>query len=167
MFISRYLSDPEKVGAIVPSSRVLCKHIATQAIQLSRDVPIVELGAGSGAITKLLPTESISIEIDEVFSGFLIRKYPERLILNCDAANYVKNLNSPVTIVSSIPLIGNSGSKNIKHAIKSAYTKGMIKSLLTYSYGKKSPFSDCGFKSEVRTKYVLLNIPPASIWVYS
>lgn len=155
------------MGSIIPSSRSLSIHIANQAMALDGAYPLVEFGPGCGAITAFLPERTLSVEIDEGFVEILKTKYPKRRILHTDAADYLGKLHSPVNIVSSIPLIGNPCSNKIKDAIKVAYSKGMIKSLITYSYGRKSPFSVCNFKKEQHTKLVLFNIPPANIWVYS
>ena len=167
MFIKKFLSCPRKVGSITPSGRQLSEEIAKQAIMLSGVNPLVELGPGSGAITNFLPKDTISIEVDDGFAELLKSKYPERCVINTDATNYLLNLKRPVTIVSSIPLIGNPNANNIKDAVKMSYSAGMIETLITYSYGRKSPYSKCNFKSEIRTKFILFNIPPANIWVYS
>jgi len=167
MFFRRFLSNPTIVGSITPSSKSLSMQIASQAISLSSAYTLIELGPGSGAITKFLPKDTVSVEVDADFVAVLQNKFPERNIINTDAADYLRNLKSPVTIISSIPLIGNPNSENIKNSIKLAYRTGVIKSLITYSYGRKSPYSDCNFISEQRTKCVFLNIPPANIWVYS
>ena len=118
MFITRYLSNPKKVGSIIPSSRSLSIHIANQAMALDGAYPLVEFGPGCGAITAFLPERTLSVEIDEGFVEILKTKYPKRRILHTDAADYLGKLHSPVNIVSSIPLIGNPCSNKIKDAIK-------------------------------------------------
>lgn len=167
MFIKRFLSSPRRVGSVTSSGRQLSEEIANQAIMLSGAKSLIELGPGSGAITNFLPLDTISIEVDEGFVELLKKKYPDRSIVNTDAIDFLLNLKNPVNIVSSIPLIGNPNADEIINAVKVAYHSGMIEKLITYSYGRKSPYSRCKFKSEIRTKFVFFNIPPANIWVYS
>lgn len=163
----RYFANPKTVGSIFPSSRQLSRQIADQVSKFDPTYRLVEFGPGTGTITALLPENTVCIELDKVFVEFLAAKFPQRKILHCDIVEYLSYLQEPINVVSSIPLIGNPESTKIRAAVNAAYNEGLIQSLITYSYGTKSPFSGCNFKEEIRLKLVLFNIPPASIWVYS
>lgn len=179
-FLIQYLANPKQVGAFVPSSKFLAIEMA-KALNASSDtdrqkttatnsdhLDLIELGPGTGRITKLLQSECLTlVEIDEIFCKILSENFPEARIVNQSATDFLKAIKKPSNIVSSIPLLNNPESQAIKSAVAALYSEGLINRLVTYSYGLHSPFKDCGFKNEKRFSYALLNIPPATIWQYS
>lgn len=128
---------------------------------------IVEFGPGTGGITRRLSTENLTlVEIDQKFCEMLRVRYPTAKVLNLSAQDFLAQQKTPVSVVSSIPLLNNPFSGVIKQAIGESYHNGVIKKLVTFSYGRKSPFADCGFTEEKRFKHVLRNVPPANVWIY-
>jgi len=106
------------------------------------------------------------VEIDQTFCKLLKRRYPNAQVLNLSAQEFLAQQKTPVSVVSSIPLLNNPHAKAIKQAISEGYQNGVIQKLVTFSYGSKSPFAHCGFAQELRFKHVLRNVPPANVWVY-
>tara|TARA_B110000211_G_C13962194_1_gene501091 strand:- start:354 stop:869 length:516 start_codon:yes stop_codon:yes gene_type:complete len=165
-FMSSYIDNPATVGSLVPSSSRLAKEIASATKDFDMETVLLEFGAGSGAITKYLPLNAVSVEIDKNFVVLLKKKFPDRKIVECNAIQMLSEIKDPVNIVSSIPLINNSYARQLREAIKRANSANLIKNLITYSYGCNSPLSNCGFERGARLKTVFFNIPPASIWKY-
>ena len=128
---------------------------------------VIEFGPGTGGITRCLDTHHLTlVEIDETFCELLKKRYPSAHVVNLSAQEFLAQLMTPVAVVSSIPLLNNPHAGAIKQAIADGYRNGLIKKLVTFSYGGKSPFAGCGFAHEHRFKHVLRNMPPANVWIY-
>ena len=136
------------------------------AQQFGTVYPVIELGPGTGSTTKYLPKDTISVELDSMFYDHLRVNFPDRNIVNMDALDYLSDLKNPVNIVSSIPLINNPNAKKIRVLFADLRDQGKIHNLITFSYGRKSPLVDCGFKNGCKAKTVYWNFPPASVWHY-
>lgn len=140
---------------------------ALEANVSSAVVGVVEFGPGTGGITRCLDTNNLTlVEIDETFCDLLKNRYPNARVINLSAQEFLAQQKTPVAVVSSIPLLNNPHAAAIKQVIAEAYLTGVIQKLVTFSYGSKSPFAGCGFAHEQRFKHVLLNVPPANVWVY-
>ena len=51
-FLKRFLARPQQIGAVVPSSSFLARALVQPLSQKDRPVNILELGAGTGAVTR-------------------------------------------------------------------------------------------------------------------
>jgi len=72
-FFRRYLIDPTTVGAVGPSSRALAAALCAPLQRCTRPVRILEVGAGTGAVTGHLGTiikENDKLDICEVSAEF-------------------------------------------------------------------------------------------------
>jgi phospholipid N-methyltransferase len=165
-FMFCYMDNPSSVGSLIPSSSRLGKEIALAIKDFDTGTVLLEFGAGSGAITKYLPPNAVSVEIDKNFVALLKQKFPDRKIVELNAIEMLSEIKEPVNIVSSIPLIKNSYAGELREAIKRANSANLIKNLITYSYGYNPPMSNCGFESGTRLNTVFFNVPPANIWKY-
>ena len=69
LFLSRWLAHPLRMGSVVPSSKILCKHIVRCAWP-EDDGVVLELGARTGVVSRAfldagLPAERlVTLEID-------------------------------------------------------------------------------------------------------
>src|SRR6476661_7642804 len=85
-FLQAFLKNPLKVGAIAPSSPELASKML-EGIEPDEDNVVIELGVGTGAITKFLqskiPDEKsyLGIELDENLVKSLNRNYPDLKIV--------------------------------------------------------------------------------------
>lgn len=76
-FLQRYLVSPRQVGALWPSSRWLARALAAPFAQRSRPAWVLEVGAGTGPVTRRLaallgPADRLDIcEIDDKFVHIL------------------------------------------------------------------------------------------------
>lgn len=175
-FVFQALRHPRSVGAVLPSSNRLALAMAKALEQALSDVstrstdtlnPVVELGPGTGRITRHLPQDNLTlVEINAKFSRSLAVTFPRARVFSGSAVDFLAQLSTPCAVVSSIPLLNNPHADIIRQAVGKAYQDGLIQKLVTYSYGSHSPFSRCGFKSEIQMGLVALNVPPARVWLY-
>jgi len=61
VFFGRWLRAPHRIGAVAPSSRFLARAMATQ-VDLRRPGPVIELGGGTGSVTKALLEAGLPVE---------------------------------------------------------------------------------------------------------
>lgn len=177
-FIRKLLKNPKSVGAIAPSSKSLAAFVA-QCIQ-SHEV-IVELGAGTGGLTKALlevglPSDRlVLLELDGDMCLLLRKKFPELLVIQGDASllpelleQYAPHIHSVDAIVSGIPMV------NLSKKEQSSIVEACFRVLspqgrfLQFTYGPLSPLphKKMGLVAE-RLGHVLKNVPPAVIWQYT
>ncbi len=166
-------------GAILPSSRVLAKVMVRQIAEVvGREDTIIELGPGTGAITKrllrhVLPRcrSFIAIEKNERFSQMLLDRYPDMNIIHGDARNldsYISPKEGKSIIVSSLPLTFMRTNDVITVASKCAKVLEMTGGyMFQYTYRSQNPLRHAFcFPETLRLKRVYLNLPPATIWRY-
>lgn len=180
MFIGAWMRSPLSMGAVIPSSRSLARAMAEQ-VDVGAPGTVVELGAGTGAVTqalvklKLATDCLISIERDSKLISILAHRFPQLKVLNADAVHLDKALASAgVTrinaIVSSLPLL--SLPKPIRSAIEQQMAEAIAAGgkIVQFTYGPKSPISQATLRkyglTAQRVKTVLVNVPPAQVWVY-
>lgn len=179
-FIAAWLRSPLKMGAALPSSRGLARAMAAQ-VDLSREGAIVELGAGTGVVTQALLEAGVAhdrllvIERDKKLHSLLNAIFHDLKILCADAMELEDVLkNSSVSkvnaIVSSLPFI--SMPTAVRDGIQEQMAKviGDLGIIVQFTYGPKSPINRNEMKRYglvgQRVKLVLVNVPPAHVWVY-
>ena len=180
VFLKAWARSPRKVGAVIPSSPILAKAMAEQ-VELIPGQLVVELGAGTGAVTRALvergirPQDLIVIEMDPVFCSRLRQRFPQLQILNIDATRLEPvlrrhHIDSVDTIVSSLPLL--SLDRKSQNAIlrQSFRLLGGHGAFIQYTYGVGSPIHNRFYKglglSGQRISQIWRNMPPATIWRY-
>jgi len=152
------------IGAICESSRWLAERMR-RALSDPNGFDIVELGAGYGSITCMLPEHAISLEREKHRYEYLKERFPNRSILDCCAVDYISSLERPAVIVSSIPSVNNPEFGRLRAAVAQGRDQGKIVELITYTYFPHNPFEDI-FSVEERTWLEFLNVPPAFVWRY-
>lgn len=130
------------------------------------DGDIIELGAGFGSVTRMLPEHTISIERDKHRYEYLRARFPNRAILDCCAVDFVLSLERPAAVISSIPSVNNPEFARLKNAVAVSRERGTIAELITYTYFPHNPFENI-FSVEERTWLEFLNVPPAFVWRYA
>src|SRR4051812_27365650 len=116
LFLKRWLRRPLSVGAVVPSGRLLAEAMArtTLSVIQGREGHIIELGAGTGEVTKALlaigiPGERLAlVERDPELAAFLRRHFRGPQIIEGDAARLTRLLaahkvEKVAAVVSSLP----------------------------------------------------------------
>jgi phosphatidylethanolamine/phosphatidyl-N-methylethanolamine N-methyltransferase len=179
-FIGAWMRAPFATGAVVPSSRWLARAMAGQ-VKLAKPGAVIELGAGTGAVTQALLATGIAhdrlliIERDPKLFSLLHAHYHDLKVLCADAMKLDDVLASLEitrvnTVVSSLPLL--SMPKPVRRAIEQqmAIAIGKTGRIVQFTYGPKSPIGKDTLKKYKlkgrRTKMVIANVPPAHVWVY-
>ncbi|WP_193170458.1 class I SAM-dependent methyltransferase [Nisaea nitritireducens] len=180
-FLSRWLRAPLKTGSVRPSGRDLTRLIAGAVADLAPDEWIVELGGGTGAVTRALiengiaPDRMVVLERDRALSDWLRRAFPEVTVVTGDAEHLRRHLAAnnagPVRkIVSSLPLLSLPRSQRNVILAEAFAVLGADGSLVQYSYGPSCPVSrtlrnGLGINARhVGTAW--RNLPPARVWEF-
>jgi len=164
-FIWQFLRHPTQVGTLTQSSRTLAEKMAEQ---IDGSSEVIEFGAGTGPVTqeilKRLPKNGrlTCFEINPKFCRDLERINDPRLkVINDDAGNcerYVDNLDC---IVSGLPLVCFTESKQQEILAITSKSKKYIQLQYTPLLGKKMR----AYFPQVELKFVPQNLPPAFIYV--
>lgn len=180
LFLRRWLAHPLRVGAIAPSGPVLARAMARAAqTELTNGSLVVELGPGTGAVTRALleagvPEERlVLVERDRHLHAWLEGQFPRANVLLSDARRLDGILSAGQadrvsTVVSSLPL--NSLPRSERDEIVRAAFRVLAEggSLVQYSYGVPSPLP-CEALGLVgrRVGFAAANLPPATVWRFS
>lgn len=175
-FIKGWIREPKTVGSIKPTGRNAAKLMVSQIPQ--SDLPILELGPGTGVITSMMlemgidPKRITSIEFDAGFCEHLRKEYPSVNFIKGDAFNLDETLKDYkgtkfCAVLSGIPLLNfkkDEREKLISGALEWVEGDGPFVQLC---YGPNPPVPEKKNIFTARpTKWVLANIPPARFWVY-
>jgi phosphatidylethanolamine/phosphatidyl-N-methylethanolamine N-methyltransferase len=177
LFFKRWLNRPKGMGSVVPSSRMLARAIASAAACREGEVG-VELGAGTGAITRglmerLPPDSLVMVELDPSLVSFLRQRFPEARVLQGDASQLAsllaaEGIERVRTVVSGLPMV-NMPLEFQRAVLDQSFAvlpeDGFV---LQYSYSPIAPIpvARLGLEAEL-VRYVLRNIPPATVWRFT
>ncbi len=174
-FLNRLISSPRDVGAIAPSGSALGRAMAAQ---VDPDIagPVVELGPGSGAITKALleviPASRLTvIERDPAFAALIAGRYRDVTVL-CDDAFELDRIAAAhfkapcAAVVSGMPLLNFPEDKRhgLLDAVLGLLTPGAP--FIQFTYGLKMPVPPPARASATHAAFIWKNMPPAHVWVY-
>jgi len=109
-FLAEAMRHPLKTGALWPSSKALSQVVADQCHVPSGAV-IVELGAGTGALTELIlqrlnsQNRFLVVEINRTHATFLQGRFPQCKVIHDAAENLEEHLSGAraACIVSGLP----------------------------------------------------------------
>lgn len=176
VFLSKFLQRGRKFGSMWPSTTTvateMCKYV-------DRNIPqtIVELGAGTGAITKVAlnkmhPESSlICIEADPILGSFLQPYEDKARILICDAQHIAEELNKIGVkkidlLISGLPL----------PSLPFTVTEAILRSFQEFAASDTTPFTQLTlipwiyfnlYKrlfSTVEFNFILKSIPPGGVY---
>ncbi|MDH3663472.1 MAG: methyltransferase domain-containing protein [Alphaproteobacteria bacterium] len=175
LFFRQWLRSPKSMGSIIPSSMALARAV-TNAVVWEPGQTVVELGAGTGAISqgllqKGMPRDALMmIELDEQLYDYLRNRFPGVRVVHGDATKLAdivaeQNIDEVSTVVSGLPMV--NMPFDFQQAIIEQSFKAMKPGgpLLQYSYSPISPIpaKKLGVKAEL-VRFVLRNVPPATVW---
>jgi phosphatidylethanolamine/phosphatidyl-N-methylethanolamine N-methyltransferase len=171
LFLRGLLQHPRDVSAPTPSSSALAAAIAAE---VDPGVPglIVELGAGSGAVTEALlarvdPRRLVAIETGEYFAALLRKRFSSILVIQGDALNlesYLPPGNAISAVVSGLPLLNFSPEARRRLIEKALQIQGPNGRFIQLSYGWRPAVPSGDFRIE--NTIIWRNFPPAHIWTY-
>lgn len=183
LFLKRWLRRPFAVGAVVPSGRLLAEAMArtTFAEMKGREGHVIELGAGTGEVTKALlaagiPADRLAlVERDPELAAFLRRHFAGPKIVEGDAARLPKilaeqGIGAVSAVVSSLPLLSLPADvvRGIVEGVFDALPRGGA--LVQFTYGPAQPvprsLSQALRLVGTRGPRIWRNMPPAVVWTF-
>ncbi len=179
-FLQAFLKNPLKVGSIAPSSPELAQKMVADIRPTDQSV-VLELGVGTGAITKVLqeivPNREayLGIEIDKKLVKSLKENFPALKIVRgnaCDAFSiYQKTHFGKVGyIICCLPFVSlpNDVGERVLSEIDKFMEQGCVFRTFQYAHGYYFP-SAIKLREHMRSRYgkakrsqlVVKNVPPA------
>jgi len=184
-FFWQWIRNPREIGAILPSSSSLAHAMAAQVPVVAKGT-VLELGAGTGAITKAILQAGIGssqvmvIEKNLSMIDTLHQRFPSLRILHGDVTRLSRavrdaqtvhdeeELHTIKTIVSGLPMLLFDVRKQyaiLRQAFGLLAPDGF---LIQFTYGPTPPvsrqvLSRLGIKA-TRVAFVWRNTPPAVVW---
>lgn len=182
-FFRQWLKNPLRTAAVVPSSTELAAAMIAELPEGTRRV--IELGGGTGAITRELlaagihGTQLLVLELNEELHAHLHARFPAVHIVLGDArslpelahgSGYLES-GPADAVVSGLGLLAMPlpmQEEVLAAAFRCLRAEGVF---VQFTYGPAPPVADAvvrglGLKVH-RGEFVLRNVPPATVYVYS
>lgn len=184
LFLKRWLRRPFAMGAVVPSGRLLAEAMALAAVGALEGRPghVVELGAGTGEVTKALLAAGIAaerlalVERDPELAIFLRRRFPGPRIIEGDASRLPRLLadhgvTAVAAVVSSLPLL------SLPAGVVNGIVEGAFEALprggalIQFTYGPTPPVPRA-LRERLHLvgahgRRIWRNVPPAVVWTFT
>ena len=177
LFLRRWLANPLQMGSIVPSSPALCRRVVQQ-VRRAPDEWVLELGAGTGVISRALLAGAVPadrttvVEIVPDMARRLADTLPGVEVIEGDARSLPdlipRSRHGKIgTVICGIPLVLLSLAEQ-RRFIDAMQAVAPGRGFLHYSYCATSPLpaGKHGLAGR-REAWTLLNFPPASVWRYT
>lgn len=176
-FFKGWIDKPKAVGSIIPTSSITARKMAS-VIDTSSGLPVLELGPGTGVITRAIlkrgvkPEDLYCVEYSEDFVRHLRRNHPRVNVIRGDAFDLDGSLGEARdltfdSVVSGVPLL------NFPVALRIRYIEDLLgripagRPVVQLTYGPLSPVPPGkGNYTVERFHFVLRNIPPTQLWIY-
>lgn len=185
-FLQAFLKNPGTVGSIAPSSPELARRMVAGIRPADNNV-VLELGVGTGAITKFLqesvPNEDsyLGIELDRDLVRILRRNYPDMKIvrgnaLNASSIHERSGLGKVGTIICCLPFVSmpNEVGENILLEVDKFMQQGCTFRTFQYAHGYYFPsaiklreFMRDRYGKSKRSPLIVKNVPPAYTLTWS
>lgn len=185
-FLQAFLKNPLKVGAIVPSSPELAAEML-DGIEPDAENIVLELGVGTGAITKYLadviPNKNsyLGIELDHDLVRSLNRRFPDLNIV-CGNANDAYSIHADSGlgkvrfVVCCLPFVSlpKEVSESVLAEIEKFMDEGCIFRIIQNAHGYYLPparklreYLKSRYGRSQRSPLVMKNLPPSFTLTWS
>lgn len=185
-FLQAFLKNPAKVGSIAPSSPELAQKMIA-GISPKTDEIVLELGVGTGAITRALQTIAtekdsyLGIELDPALVRILRTSFPGLKIV-CGNATEISAIHKRSgfgkigTIICCLPFVSlpNDVGEAIMVEIDKIMQQGCTLRTFQYAHGYYMPsamklreFMRARYGKSKRSQLVVKNVPPAYTLTWS
>ena len=178
LFFGLWLQKPLQIAAVAPSGKRLAQVMA-ELVDFNRPGPILELGAGTGSLTRGLLQAGcprhrlIALEREPRLAAALQRSFPGIATIVGDATALGEHfaqlgIDRLCAVVSSLPI------KWFPVAAQRAVVEPCLKLLgpggvflqMTNAFASPIAIEPLGIAGE-RIAHVWRNLPPAQVWAYS
>lgn len=185
-FLQAFLKNPTKVGSIAPSSPELARAMI-DGIEPGPENVVVELGVGTGAITKYLQStvpddrSYLGIELDGSLVRRLRKNFPDMEIVRGNAANMRSihqrtGLGKVGAIICCLPFVSlpNEVGEEILREVDKFMQEGCTFRTFQYAHGYYFPsaiklreFMRDRYGRSKRSPLIVKNVPPAYTLTWS
>jgi phosphatidylethanolamine/phosphatidyl-N-methylethanolamine N-methyltransferase len=176
-FIRSWIEKPLSTGAVMPSSKLLCR---TMAGFVDPDIPgpIIELGPGTGPVTEALvehgvdPARLVLVEFNPTFCRLLRARYPAATVVQGDAYRLKRLIGDVIpeaasAVVSGLPLVTKPLRTRLR-LLNEAF--GLLlpnAPFIQFTYAVVPPIPRSLARVRVAaSERIWMNLPPARVWVY-
>jgi phosphatidylethanolamine/phosphatidyl-N-methylethanolamine N-methyltransferase len=182
-FLRSWLRDPVAVGLPFPSSPRLALRLAETVRQaaISSGGPVLELGAGTGAVTKALmetgwpPDRIVVVERDGELCRTLQRRLPGLQVLQADALKLGAvarrtGLSRASVVLCGLPMRAIPPQVAFDCYLEAFRLLPPGGAIIQYTYGFRPPVDPQATAPPLKATFVgreWLNCPPVGIWRYS
>ncbi|PDT41798.1 MULTISPECIES: phospholipid N-methyltransferase PmtA [Sinorhizobium] len=177
-FFKGWMSNTRAVGAILPTSAVTARRMAS-VVNPRSGLPVLELGPGTGVITKAIlergisPEKLVSIEYSTEFFNQLKQDFAGVNFINGDAFDLSSTLGALNcqqfdSVVSAVPLLNFPMHRRVELIDDLLSRIPFGRPVVQISYGPMSPVVAMPDRYRIQHyDFVVRNIPPAQLWIYS
>ncbi len=180
-FLAQWVRRPAAVGAILPSGRSLAHAMARQ-IDMAKPGLVLELGGGTGTITKACieigvnPRDIVVLEKASSFCSMIRARFPDVRVIRGDARRLetlmrVRGIGPFKAVLSGLPLLSIPEQQRNEILAQAFNVLAQDGVFVQFTYGPLSPVPRAIAQSlklvKDRSAWVLMNVPPASVWRYS
>ncbi len=176
-FFKGMMQGPKQVGAIAPTSSITARKMAS-VVDLTSGLPVLELGPGTGVITKQIlargvaPEKIVSVEYSRDFYERLVEDYAGVNFIHGDAFDLEKTLGALAgqtfdSVISAVPLLSFPMEARIRliDDLLSRIPAG--RPVVQITYGPVSPVIAKPDRYHIQHfDFIVRNIPPAQLWIY-
>jgi phosphatidylethanolamine/phosphatidyl-N-methylethanolamine N-methyltransferase len=176
-FFKGFRSNMRAVGSITPTSSVTARRMAS-VIEAGSGLPVLELGPGTGVITKAIiergiaPEQVVSVEYSSDFYTHLLERFPGVEFINGDAFDLNATLGLRANdrfdcVISAVPLLNFPMHRRVE-LIEDLLSRVPVgRPVIQISYGPRSPVANMPDRYKtVHFDFIMRNIPPARLWIY-
>jgi phosphatidylethanolamine/phosphatidyl-N-methylethanolamine N-methyltransferase len=176
LFFRSWMEAPLRAGAFKPSSAALARAMASR-VDPAMPGPIVELGPGTGAVTRALvergvdPARLVLLEADPTFCALLRERWPTAQVLQADAwavPALMRGFNQPASaVVAGLPLLVRPPSHRLRLVRDSLRHAAPGAPFIQFTYFVRSPVPAPrpGLRAH-GSGMVWWNLWPARVWTY-
>jgi phosphatidylethanolamine/phosphatidyl-N-methylethanolamine N-methyltransferase len=176
-FFKGWIDKPKAVGAILPTSMVTARRMAS-VVESGSGLPVLELGPGTGVITRAIlergvaPQNLYSIEHSDDFVRHLQGEFPAVNVIRGDAFDLDSALGDKAgmtfdCVISAVPLLSFSAEQRVRFLEDTLGRIPAGRPVVQITYGPMSPVpAGRGDYVVEHFDFVIRNIPPAQLWIY-
>ncbi|HTV69557.1 MAG TPA: class I SAM-dependent methyltransferase [Rhizobiaceae bacterium] len=176
-FFRGWIDKPRAVASIVPTSSITARRMAS-VVTPESGLPVLELGPGTGVITKALlqrgvaPENLWTIEYSEDFVAHLRQRFAGVNVIHGDAFDLDRTLGDKKdtvfdSVVSAVPLLSFPVTQRIRYVENLLDRIPAGRPIVQITHGPLSPVPPGkGNYTVEHFDFIIRNIPPAQLWVY-
>lgn len=176
LFLGQLIRNPHRVVALAPSSEALADRMA-QELPEDRTGPVIELGSGTGKITRALiksgvaPKDIHAFELNRDFVALMQREFPQVNTHHAPAQDMrhlgIRNVRA---VVSGLPFLSMPTSVQLEILRASFQAMGNHGVFIQFTYGPNPPVSErvrrvMGLTWE-KSEKIWGNLPPARVYAF-